>query len=102
MAVADTFLSDPHFLIHGTTHMFLCAIYNLHGQFKKRSLSCYLGPLCSVLHLDESENALICMMRGERFGIPDAQSGVADGEEEGREKGKSQEPLNGGHAHSPE
>lgn len=57
---------------------------------------------CVLLHLDESENALICMMRGERFGIPDAQSGVADGEEEGWEKGKSQEPLNGGHAHSPE
>lgn len=83
-------------------HTFLHAIYNLNGLFKKRSLSCYLGPLCSVLYLDESENTLICMMRGERFGIPEAQSGVADGEEEGREKGKRQEQLNGGHAHSPE
>lgn len=61
MAVADAVLSDPRFLIHGTTYTFLYAIYNLNGLFKKRSLYCYLGPLCSVQHLDESENALICM-----------------------------------------
>lgn len=69
-------------------YVFFHAIYNQDGLFAKRPLYCFLGPFvlrstwmnlkCSHLH------------NGRRTTCPDleAQSGVADGEEEGWEKRK--------------
>lgn len=80
--------------------VFIHAIYNRDGLLEKRPLRRYLGPFvlwstwmnlkCSHLH------------NGTRTTCPDleAQSGVADGEEEGREKRKEASHREGGRAHS--
>lgn len=80
--------------------VFVHAIYNRDGLLEKRPLRRYLGPFvlwstwmnlkCSHLH------------NGTRTTCPDleAQSGVADGEEEGREKRKEASHREGGRAHS--
>nr|KAF6349016.1 hypothetical protein mMyoMyo1_011603 [Myotis myotis] len=52
-------------------HIFLYAIFNL-NSFPRRGALSLTGPLCSVEHLEESENALICMMAGEQCGVPEA------------------------------
>lgn len=76
--------------------VFVHAIYNRDGLLEKRPLRRYLGPFvlwstwmnlkCSHLH------------NGTRTTCPDleAQSGVADGEEEGREKRKEASHREGG------
>lgn len=53
------------------------------------------------MHLDESENEFICIMMEEEFGVPEAQSGVADGEEEGWEKRNETRATKTGTMHIP-